>query len=68
MNTDWRKTNLLKEQAENADLYKSVLSKIMTRHKEQIKFNFAATVTQITAKKKMPRVFWLIKSAYMCLL
>ena len=52
MNTDWRKTSLLKEQAENADLYKSDLSKIMTRFTEWIKFNFAATLTQITAKEK----------------
>ena len=29
-----RKTSLLKEQVENADLHKSVLSKVMTTHEE----------------------------------
>ena len=38
-NTKRRETSLLKEQVRNADLYKSVLNKIMTTHAECTKYN-----------------------------
>ena len=48
-NRESRKSSFLKEQVKNADLYKPVLKKIMTTHKEYLKLDFVAPLNCILA-------------------
>ena len=43
-NTERQKTTFPKESVENADFFKHILNKIMTRHKKCVKYNFVAPV------------------------
>ena len=40
--TERQKTNFLKVQVENLDIYKSLVNKIMTTHEQCMKYNFVA--------------------------
>ena len=43
--TERRKPRFLKETVENADLYKAVLNKTMTRQEQCVKYDFVASLS-----------------------
>ena len=57
-----QKPSFPKESVENADLYKPVLSKIMTRLEQSMKYNFATPLMHKIKNKKfsayLPKTIW----------